>query len=108
MVFTHPHEDHIGSGEAVLSQVTVDMVYMLDGYDEGIEGSLRQAVEQAGINVEAPKPEIRRSWESAVSSFWALSATVMMKTICPFVFVSITDRTVCFLQGTPEAGRNAR
>ena len=56
MVFTHPHEDHIGSGEAVLSQVTVDMVYMLDGYDEGIEGSLRQAVEQAGINVEAPKP----------------------------------------------------
>lgn len=56
IVFTHPHEDHIGSGEAVIAAVDVDKIYMMDGYDEGIEGYLKQAVDGAGITTEAPSP----------------------------------------------------
>ncbi|MFR8071410.1 MAG: MBL fold metallo-hydrolase [Anaerovoracaceae bacterium] len=56
VVFTHPHEDHIGSGEVIISQVTVDKVYMLDGYDEGLEGSLKRTVQRMGISAEAPDP----------------------------------------------------
>lgn len=56
VVFTHPHEDHIGSGEAVISAVRVDKVFMMDGYDEGIDLYLRRAVDEAGIEREAPSP----------------------------------------------------
>lgn len=56
MVFTHPHEDHIGSGEAVIENTEVDKIFMLDGYDDGIEGYLKRAVDSAGIEAEAPAP----------------------------------------------------
>ena len=30
IVFTHPHEDHIGSGEAVIAAADVDRIFMTD------------------------------------------------------------------------------
>ena len=56
IVFTHPHEDHIGAGEAVVQNIDVQKVFMLDGYDSGIDLQLREAVESAGIETEAPQP----------------------------------------------------
>ena len=56
MIFTHPHEDHIGSGRNVLQQFGADTVYMLDGYDSGIAGSLKQSIDQLGIQTKAPTP----------------------------------------------------
>ncbi|MDO4544735.1 MAG: MBL fold metallo-hydrolase [Bacillota bacterium] len=56
IVFTHPHEDHIGSGEAVISQFDVEKIYMLDEYDEGIEGSLKAAIDAKDLSTEAPTP----------------------------------------------------
>lgn len=55
IVFTHPHEDHIGSGEAVINNIEVEKIFMLDEYDNGIAGSLKQAIESEGIEVEAPE-----------------------------------------------------
>lgn len=54
VVFTHPHEDHIGSGEAVIAAVDVDRIFMMDGYDEGIDASLKRAVDEKGIATSAP------------------------------------------------------
>lgn len=56
IVFTHPHEDHIGSGEAVISSFDVDKIYMENGYDDGIEGYLKRAIDEKGIAVEDPSP----------------------------------------------------
>lgn len=56
IVFTHPHEDHIGAGEAVLNNFSVDKVFMLDEYDEGIEGSLKACIERKNITAQAPSP----------------------------------------------------
>lgn len=56
IVFTHPHEDHIGSGEAIVSHINVDKIFMLDEYDDGIEGYLREEIEYQGIEMEAPYP----------------------------------------------------
>lgn len=56
IVFTHPHEDHIGSGEAVISSFDVDKIYMEKGYDDGIEGYLKRAIDENGIAVEDPSP----------------------------------------------------
>ena len=56
VIFTHPHEDHIGSGRNVLQQFGADTVYMLDGYDSGIAGSLKQSIDQLGIQTKAPTP----------------------------------------------------
>lgn len=56
IVFTHPHEDHIGSGEAVISAFDVGEIFMGSGYDDGIAGSLRNAVEERGIPVCDPEP----------------------------------------------------
>ncbi|MEE0771622.1 MAG: MBL fold metallo-hydrolase [Anaerovoracaceae bacterium] len=56
VVFTHPHEDHIGSGEAIVNSLEIDKIYMLDEYDEGIEGSLKSAIDSKGIETEAPYP----------------------------------------------------
>ncbi len=56
IVFTHPHEDHIGSGEAVIAAVDVDRVFMMDGYDDGIDASLKRAVDEKGIATTAPEP----------------------------------------------------
>lgn len=56
IVFTHPHEDHIGSGESIVSAIEVDKVFMLDEYDDGIEGYLREEIEYQGIETEAPYP----------------------------------------------------
>ena len=56
IVFTHPHEDHIGAGEAIVSSIDVDKVFMLDEYDEGIEGYLKEELEYQGIEMEAPYP----------------------------------------------------
>ena len=56
VIFTHPHEDHIGSGRNVLQQFGADTVYMLDGYDSGIAGSLKQSIDQQGIQTKAPTP----------------------------------------------------
>lgn len=69
IVFTHPHEDHIGSGEAVIAAVDVDRIFMMDGYDEGIDASLKRAVDEKGIATSAPAPGTLRSWESAGSIF---------------------------------------
>lgn len=57
IVFTHPHEDHIGSGQAVIERFAVEKVFMLDEYDDGIEGQLKLAIDQKGIPAEAPMPE---------------------------------------------------
>ena len=56
IVFTHPHEDHIGAGEAVISDVEVGKIYMLDGYDDGIEGELKRTIDYMGIETEEPSP----------------------------------------------------
>ena len=56
VVFTHPHEDHIGSGEAVINAFDVDKIFMLDEYDDGIEGYLREEIEYLGIDTEMPYP----------------------------------------------------
>lgn len=57
IVFTHPHEDHIGAGQEIIEHFTVEKVFMLDEYDEGIEGQLSIAVGQKGVPAEAPLPE---------------------------------------------------
>lgn len=57
IVFTHPHEDHIGSGQAIIERFAVEKVFMLDEYDEGIGGQLKLAIEQKGIPAQAPMPE---------------------------------------------------
>ena len=56
MVFTHPHEDHIGSGEALVNSIAIEKIFMLDEYDDGIEGYLSRAISAAGIETEAPQP----------------------------------------------------
>ncbi len=56
IVFTHPHEDHIGSGKAVVEAVDVGKVFMMDGYDQGISLKLKKAVEAEGIETQAPQP----------------------------------------------------
>ncbi|MBR6799634.1 MAG: MBL fold metallo-hydrolase, partial [Firmicutes bacterium] len=56
IVFTHPHEDHIGSGEAIINAFDVDKIFMLDEYDDGIEGYLREEIEYLDIETEAPYP----------------------------------------------------
>lgn len=57
IVFTHPHEDHIGSGEVVIAAVDVDRIFMMDGgYDEGIDASLKRAVDEKGSATSAPAP----------------------------------------------------
>ena len=56
VIFTHPHEDHIGSGRNILQQFGADTIYMLDGYDDGIAGSLEQFIRQEGFDVKAPQP----------------------------------------------------
>lgn len=56
IVFTHPHEDHIGSGEAIIDAFPVSKIFMLDEYDEGIEGYLGRAIEEKGLETEAPVP----------------------------------------------------
>lgn len=56
IVFTHPHEDHIGSGEAVIAAVDVDRIFMMDGYDEGIGGHLKRAIDGQGIETSEPAP----------------------------------------------------
>lgn len=55
IVFTHPHEDHIGAGEAVIENFSVEKIYMLDEYDEGLEGSLKRKIQEKDIKTEAPK-----------------------------------------------------
>lgn len=57
IVFTHPHEDHIGSGEAIIDEFPVEKIFMLDEYDDGIEGDLKEAIDEKGIETEAPVPE---------------------------------------------------
>lgn len=54
IVFTHPHEDHIGSGEAIIDEFPVEKIFMLDEYDEGVEGYLYDAIAEEGIDAEAP------------------------------------------------------
>lgn len=54
IVFTHPHEDHIGSGEAIIGTFPVETIFMLDEYDDGIEGYLADAIAQQGIYTETP------------------------------------------------------
>ncbi|MBQ4596361.1 MAG: MBL fold metallo-hydrolase, partial [Firmicutes bacterium] len=56
IVFTHPHEDHIGSGESLINAFDVEKIFMLDEYDDGIEGYLREEIEYLGIETEAPYP----------------------------------------------------
>lgn len=55
IVFTHPHEDHIGSGQTIISNIEVEKIFMLDEYDSGIAGSLKQAIESENIATEAPE-----------------------------------------------------
>lgn len=62
IVFTHPHEDHIGSGESIVSNIDVDKVFMLDEYDEGLEGYLKEEIEYQGIETEAPYPGDKASF----------------------------------------------
>ena len=40
----------------MLQQFGADTVYMLDGYDSGIAGSLKQSIDQLGIQTKAPTP----------------------------------------------------
>jgi len=56
VVFTHPHEDHIGSGEDIVNNYSIDKIFMLDEYDDGIEGYLRRTIERNGIDTESPFP----------------------------------------------------
>lgn len=56
VVFTHPHEDHIGSGEDIVNNIDIDKIFMLDEYDEGIEGYLSRAIQRNGIETESPYP----------------------------------------------------
>jgi competence protein ComEC len=54
IVFTHPHEDHIGSGEAIISQVSVDRIYKMGEYDSSIASSLESAIKNQGIESVTP------------------------------------------------------
>lgn len=56
LVLTHPHEDHIGSAEAIINNFEIEKIYMLDEYDDGIEGYVRRAVENNHVESEAPVP----------------------------------------------------
>ncbi len=56
IVFTHPHEDHIGAGDAVISAFDVDKVFMGGGYDDGIAGSLKRTIEAREIPICDPEP----------------------------------------------------
>lgn len=69
IVFTHPHEDHIGSGKAIVQNIDVKKVYMLDGYDEGIALDLKDTIKAAGITVEEPTPGESQSFGECEFSF---------------------------------------
>lgn len=56
VVFTHPHEDHIGSGEDIVNNYDIDKIFMLDEYDEGMEGYLKRAIDRNGIQTSSPQP----------------------------------------------------
>ena len=56
IVFTHPHEDHIGSGGDIIDSIAVDKIFMLEGYDDGIEGYLKTVIDRMGIQTQAPLP----------------------------------------------------
>ena len=54
IVFTHPHEDHMGSGNEIVQNIDVGKIYMLDGYDSGIALKLKKTIEAEAIPSEAP------------------------------------------------------
>lgn len=56
VVFTHPHEDHIGSGKEIVENLEIGKIYMLDGYDQGISLKLKKTIEALSIPAEAPEP----------------------------------------------------
>ena len=56
VIFTHPHEDHIGSGEAVIENFSVEKIFMGGEYDEGIEGALSGTIDRYGVETEEPQP----------------------------------------------------
>lgn len=56
IVFTHPHEDHMGSGNEIVQNIDVGKIYMLDGYDSGISLKLKKTIEAEAIPTEAPEP----------------------------------------------------
>lgn len=62
LVLTHPHEDHIGSAEAIVNNFDIEKIYMMDEYDDGIEGYVRRAIENNGIETELPLPGDKASF----------------------------------------------
>lgn len=59
VIFTHPHEDHIGGGDAVLESFEVKNVYMTDKAEntsafERLVDALYESVEQKGTKVMQP------------------------------------------------------
>ena len=56
VVFTHPHEDHIGGGKRVLSDYKVKRVMMPDAVsDTAVYASLLEAIDKSGAEFEVPK-----------------------------------------------------
>lgn len=55
LIFTHSHEDHIGSGVDLIEEMDIGTVYMRKGSDSKIAQDLETAIEDKNIEVILPK-----------------------------------------------------
>lgn len=56
IVFTHPHEDHIGSGEYILESFGAEHIYMPSDFSGDIGERLKRRIKELGIDTVNPIP----------------------------------------------------